>query len=94
MEKYLPVVKREIAGSLAANLKSLKDVKYLKQQIKEIKEVNPVVADWILKYSKKTKDRKGTAFAAIVLYRMLYSQCEADIMLLDEQLAEESHRNP
>lgn len=94
MEKYLPVVKREIAGSLSANLQNQKDVRYLKQQIKEIEEVNPVVADWIRKFSKTTKDRKGSAFAAVILYKMLYSQCEADIMLLEEQLAEEKHQNP
>lgn len=89
MEKYLPVVKSGIAASLAANLQDQKDIRYLKQQIKEIEEVNPILADWIRKYSKTTKDRKGAAFAAIILYKMLYSQCEADIMLLEQQLAEE-----
>ena len=92
MEKYLPIVKSGIAASLSANLQGQKDIQYLKQQIKEIEEVNPM-ADWIRRYSKTTKDRKGSAFAAIILYKMLYSQCEADIMLLEQQFAEEKHQN-
>jgi len=83
VEKYLPVVKREIAASMSANLINQKDIKYLKQQIKEIEAVNPVLADWIKKFSKTTNDRKGSAFCAIILYKMLYSQIEADLMNAD-----------
>lgn len=81
MEKYLPEVSKEVAFSTSANiLECSNDEYYVKKQIEEIREVNPVVAEWIKKFSEKTEDFVGSAMCGIIVYKMIYSQAEAKLM--------------
>lgn len=80
MEKYLPVVKRAIAASMSANIRGAEDLDFLKSELKEIKKVNPVVSEFIRRFSKTTKDRKHAAYCGVMVYKLLYSQMEADLM--------------
>lgn len=86
MNSYLPKVDPSIGGSLEHEIKDKDDIQYIKMQMKRINAQNPVIAKFILEFSKLTKDRKGAAFCAILIYRMLESQAEADKMLEDFNL--------
>ena len=56
------------------------DVEFIKKTLKKIMKNNPVVAMWIKNYSKTTKDRFGAIVCAVVVYRLLESQDEADFL--------------
>ena len=77
---FLPVVKPEIGGSLEREIFDKFDVDYVKDQLKRLDEENPAVARWIRKFSKTTEDRLGAAFCALITYRLLESQAEANRM--------------
>ena len=76
----LPKVKPEICASMVQNIQSSQDKKFLKKELKRIKELNPSIGLWIEKFSKETKDFIGSAYCAIIVYKMLESQMEADQM--------------
>jgi len=81
MEKYLPEVKRAIAASMSANMSvTLDDRLFLKKELKKIKKVNPLIAEFILKYSKTGKERLQAIYCGVMVYKLLYSQAEADLM--------------
>jgi len=80
MEKYLPVVKTETTYSLIGNLKNADDYEYIEKRLKEIEEVNPLVCHWIKSFSKESKNRLFTAYCGLMVYELLYSQAEADVM--------------
>lgn len=80
MEKYLPRVKRAIAASMSANIRSADDAEFLKAELREIKKVNPLIAEFIRRFSKNSKDKKHAAYCGIMVYKLLYSQIEADVM--------------
>jgi len=78
--KYLPVVSRDIASSIAAGLRNYDDEFYINEKIEEIKDSNPIIAEWLTDFCPNTEDRIACMFAGIVLYKMLYSQAEAEYM--------------
>jgi len=80
MNRYLPVVKRETTYSLIGNLQNADDVKYIEERLKEIEDVNPIISDWIKKFSSNSKNKLMTAYCGLMVYELLYSQAEADIM--------------
>jgi len=80
MEKYLPVVKKEVTYSIIGNLQNAEDIKYIEKRLKEIDEVNPIISQWIRSYSKSAKNKLYTAYCGLVVYELLYSQAEADDM--------------
>jgi len=81
MEKYLPEVKRAVAASMAANIdKNYDDKQFLKSELRKIRNVNPLVAEFIVNYAKTTKVREHVCFCAVMVYKLLYSQAEADQM--------------
>lgn len=80
MENYLPLLNAEIAGSMIRNISNNSDIPYLKKQLKELKEINPLVAEWIYKFSVTTKDKIGAAYCGLMVYKLLNSQAEADKM--------------
>lgn len=85
MHNYLPRVKREIAASMSVNMDGiLDDKKFLKQELKEIKKANPIIAEFIWKYSKTVPKAKMHAiYCGIMVYKLLHSQSEADAMNQD-----------
>lgn len=80
MREYLPVVKRETTYSLIGNLENADDVEYIESKLKEIDEVNPIVSRWIRQFSQVSKSKLVTAYCGLMVYEMLYSQAEADVM--------------
>jgi hypothetical protein len=81
MEKYLPEVKRAVAASMASNMAgTLDDRQFLKRELKKIKKVNPLVAEFILNYSKTAKGRAHAIYCGVMVYKLLYSQAEAEEM--------------
>jgi len=81
MEKYLPEVKRGIAASMAANMARTGDDKqFLKRELKKIRKVNPLVAEFIVNYAKTAKGTAHAIYCGIMVYKLLYSQAEADQM--------------
>ena len=80
IETSLPIVKPETCYSIERELIGLPDNEYVKKVLRKMTEINPVVALWIKNYSKKTKDRIGAIVCAVVVYRLLESQEEADFL--------------
>lgn len=80
MTTYLPVVKLEVSASLQRELMDKFDAPYMREQLEILKKENPAVYLWIKRYSKTTKDRMGSMFCGLVVYKMLKSQAEANRM--------------
>jgi hypothetical protein len=80
IETSLPFVKPETCFSIERECLGVRDVEFIKKMLKKIMESNPVVAMWIKNYSKTTKDRFGAIVCAVVVYRLLESQDEADFL--------------
>jgi len=80
IETSLPIVQPETCYSIEQEVIGLPDKEYVKKVLKKISEVNPVVALWIKNYSKTTQDRIGAIVCAVVVYRLLESQEEADFL--------------
>ncbi len=80
MQNLLPVVKKEITYSLIGNLQNADDYEYIKSKLEEIEKVNPLVSEWIKLFSKGSKNKLYTAYCGLVVYELLYSQAEADMM--------------
>lgn len=80
----LPKVKNEIYASLYEEVKELipkgGDEQYVKVQLKRIKRNNPAIAKWIIQYAKKYSNNLEILYGAIITYRLLESQAEADDM--------------
>lgn len=74
---FLPVVKPEIACPLQ---KDMREKNYLKKQLKRLKKENPIILKWIRDYSKQYRNKKNMAYCALMVYRLLESQAEADCM--------------
>jgi len=80
---FLPLVKEEIGYSVAESMGNEDERVYIKKELKKIKKDNPVVADFIIRWSKmaKTKHSKiHSAYCGILLYGLLESQAEVDYM--------------
>jgi len=86
MKNLLPVVRPEVGSSIEHELLGAKDDAYIKKQLEIIKEENPVISCWIEAFSKKTKDKKGAIFCAVMVFRLLRIQAECDRMNCDIKL--------
>jgi hypothetical protein len=76
----LPIVNPGIAASIQSELSDKFDKTYIREQVARLEKENPVIAHWIKRYSSTTKDKLGSAYCAIILYRLLESQLECDEM--------------
>lgn len=85
---FLPVVKPEISGSLEHEIANKHDEEYLEEQLSKMDEQNPMISEWIRQFSETTDDAMGAAFCALIVYRMLESQAEANQMSLYDKMAE------
>ena len=79
-ETSLPVVKPETCYSIERECIDIPDTEYCKKMLKKINNDNPVIATWIKNFSKTTNDRLGAIVCAVVVYRLLESQDEADYL--------------
>jgi hypothetical protein len=74
----LPVVNPVIGAAIAQNMSKESDIKYLKDSLRLLERTNPCIAWWIKNYSKSTKDKIGSAYCGLMVYKLLENQCEAD----------------
>jgi hypothetical protein len=74
----LPVVNPVIGAAIAQNMSKESDIKYLKDSLRVLERTNPCIAWWIKNYSKSTKDKIGSAYCGLMVYKLLENQCEAD----------------
>jgi hypothetical protein len=85
--KNLPKVHPAIGASIEHELlKHKKDDIYLEKHLQKIKEENPVISFWLETFSKTTKDKNGSLFCGLIVFRMLQIQAECDQMKLDIKL--------
>lgn len=81
MKRLLPLVNSDTTGPLRRDLLNTEsDEEYLQKEMKAIKEENPVIASLIDKYAEKTKDSQIVYYSNILIYKLLRSQAEADLM--------------
>lgn len=83
---FLPIVKPEISASLEREVWRHEDDFYIFSQLLRLDEENPIVGQWIRRFMKTTDDPIGSAMCAIITYRMLESQSEANMMNLEYNL--------
>ena len=74
----MPIVKPETCYSLEGDCLNKSDYATAKKLYKRIRKENPVIALWIREWAKKTDDKTGAMICALVTYRLLESQIEAD----------------
>ncbi len=77
----LPIVNKDIGFSIAHHIGSSGDKDFVKKELKKIRNENPVVADFIKKWSKLDSHSLHSAFCGILVYNLLRSQAEADELL-------------
>lgn len=65
---------------MIGNLQNADDFEYIERRLDEIEKVNPIVSKWIKNFSKTSKSRLLTAYCGLMVYELLYSQAEADMM--------------
>ncbi len=85
MKQLLPIVDSEIGFSVAQSLDS-DDIGNIKTQLARIKKSNPVIHEFIVKWTKLVKNknmRLYCAFCGILVYKLLESQAECDEMERD-----------
>lgn len=77
---YLPTVKPEITCSMEQDLLRHSDESYVKEKLLHIKHKNPVVHAFLTSFSRASNDPVMTMFCGLIIYKMLESQAEADLM--------------
>lgn len=86
METYLPVVKPEISHSVARGIIDKYDEQYAQEELAKLDEDNPVIAEWIRRFSDRTDDKLGAMFCGLLVYKLLHSQAEANQMMEEIRL--------
>ncbi len=76
----MPFIQHETCFSIEGECIDVDDIDVVKKLYKKLKKTNPVVALWIKQYSKHTKDKIGAMACALITYRLIESQMEADAM--------------
>lgn len=77
---YLPVVNPNVGYSLSRQLMQVDDEPYMEEELERIDATNPAISMWIRKYAERTEDPMGAMFCALLVYKMLESQAEANKM--------------
>ena len=79
-ENVLPVVQPETCFSVEHEIENFDDKVFIRRMLKRVMSKNPILGLWVKQYAKSSKDPKSTMICALVLYRLLESQEEADYM--------------
>jgi hypothetical protein len=86
MNLFLPVVKPAVAGPLEQDMNGVEsEIEYIKQHLKRLDVENPVISFFIRNFAKSTNDKRGAATCALMVYRLLESQAEANRMNFEFQ---------
>jgi len=86
LNTFIPVVKPEIGFSLQKELFDKFDKSYLNDQLLKLDDINPVISEFIRKFSKTTDDPLGAAWCGLVIFKLLQSQAEANLMEMEINL--------
>jgi hypothetical protein len=92
MNKLLPLVDADVGHSVANSLCGgceIDDVEAWKCELKKIKRNNPVIAEFIQKWTKMSSGRENqlhTLICGVCVYKLLESQAEADRMMRELKL--------
>lgn len=79
-ESIMPIVQPEVCFSLEDECRNVSDAETVKRLYKKVKKENPIVAMWIKNWAKQSKDRISSMACALITYRLIQSQIEADMM--------------
>ena len=79
MDRLLPLVSAEVGFSIDHSM-SEDTSTAIKGGLKSLSEENPVIAEWITRWAKMSKDKCHVAICGLVVYQLLKSQAEADKM--------------
>ena len=80
----LPKVTKETGFAVCRELEQEEDNNYVIQLLERLEEENPCVAEFVSRLAIQHDDPVGISTAALLVYRLLESQVEADG--LNEQL--------
>ena len=80
----LPVVTKETGFAVCRELEREEDNDFIIQLLEKLEEENPCVAEFVSRLAIQHEDPVGISTAALLVYRLLESQVEADE--LKEQL--------
>jgi len=79
----VPILHPDIAGPIQKELLDLPEEdygRYIASHIKKLVEENKIVANWISQYAMSTDKPMEVASCAVILYRLLESQAEANAL--------------
>ena len=82
--RRLPLVTRETGFAVCRELEQDSDQDYVVRLLELLEEENPCIAEFVSRLAIQHDDPIGVATAALLVYRLLASQAEADA--LNEQL--------
>jgi hypothetical protein len=80
MEPLLPVVSERVGASLQNELLSATTEAYVMRVLTRLSTDNPCIANFIAAYAAQQKDPTAVTTGAVLVYRLLESQAEADRM--------------
>ena len=80
----LPFVKPGVCASIGHDLTDETTDDYIEKQLAKLKTENPTIEIFIRKFMKFSEDPDRTAMCGIMVYLMLESQIESDLM--EEQI--------
>jgi hypothetical protein len=83
-ERRLPRVTKETGYAVCRELEQEEDNNYIIRLLERLEEQNPCVAEFVSRLAIQHEDPVGISTAALLVYRLLESQIEADE--LKEQL--------
>lgn len=82
MKQLLPVVNSDVGHAIAGSLGDEFNKETWRAEFKRIQKLNPAIAEFIGKWSRLAKagNKLHTVICGIVLYKLLESQAEVDMM--------------
>ena len=74
----LPVIHEDVAKPLQKELLETEANEYMIASLRELQKKNPLAANFISQFAMTTKEPVEVAYAALVLYKLLEGQAEAN----------------
>lgn len=79
-QQYLPLVNGQVGLPIARDLLNQDDDEYIQEEISKINDENPVIIEFLQQFAETTDDETGSLFAGVLIYKLLRSQAEANMM--------------
>jgi hypothetical protein len=77
-ERQLPRVTRETGYAVCREFEQENDNDYVIRLLERLEQVNPCIAEFVSRLAIQHDDPVGVSTAALLVYRLLESQAEAD----------------